>query len=146
MLKFGSKIALFEYFCPKMPYLGIFGLECLNNYCHIWNQHPQICLIAKFRQKTKMPKFGTKNALFGCFWAKILKRYRHISNAHPQIYQKWVFNSYMNFSIGFAFSKSPGSAFSEGLRPFRVRFTGYTKLPNVPMLSMDKWCLGVCYL
>ena len=44
----------------------------------------------------------------------------------------------MNFSIGSAFSKSPESAFSEGLRLFRVRFTGYTKLPNVPMLSMDK--------
>ena len=31
-----------------------------------------------FREKTKMPKFGTKNALFGYFWAKTLKRYCHI--------------------------------------------------------------------
>ena len=71
-----------------MPYLGIFGLEFSKKYCHIQNEHPHIYLFPKFRQKTKMPKFGTKNALFGCFWAKILKRYRHISNAHPQIYQK----------------------------------------------------------
>ena len=26
----------------------------------------------------KMPKFGTKNALFGYFWARILKNYCHI--------------------------------------------------------------------
>ena len=50
-----------------MPYLDIFGLEFKKNYCNISNQHPQICQIAKFCEKTKMPKFGTKNALFGFF-------------------------------------------------------------------------------
>ena len=38
---------------PKMPYLGIFGLEVLKNYCHIWNQHPWIYLTAKFCEKNK---------------------------------------------------------------------------------------------
>ena len=48
---------------PKMPYLGIFDQKCLTwvflgmnlkkNYCHIWNQHPQMCLFAKFHKKTK---------------------------------------------------------------------------------------------
>ena len=47
-----------------MPYLGTFGLEFEKNYCHIWNQHPQICLISKFRKKAKMAKVGTKNDLF----------------------------------------------------------------------------------
>ena len=28
----------------------------------------QICVIAKFHKKMKMPKFGTKNALHGYFW------------------------------------------------------------------------------
>ena len=46
----------------KMQYFGIFGLAFENKYYHIWNQHPRICLIAKFCEKPKMPKFGTKNA------------------------------------------------------------------------------------
>ena len=45
-----------------MQYFGIFGLAFENKYCHIWNQHPRICLIAKFCEKPKIPKFGTKNA------------------------------------------------------------------------------------
>ena len=67
--------------------------------CHIWNQHPWICLfhiwnqhlegliciISKFCRKTKMPKFWTKNALFGYFWATVLRNYCRIWNQHPQI-------------------------------------------------------------
>ena len=55
-----------------MSYLSIFDQKCLiwvllgkdlkKCYCRIWNQHLQICLYAKFHEKTKMPKFGTKNA------------------------------------------------------------------------------------
>ena len=52
---------------PKMPYLGIFGLEVLKNYCQIWNQHPWIYLTAKFCEKIKMSKFGTTNAYLGIF-------------------------------------------------------------------------------
>ena len=47
-------------------------------YRHIWNQYPRICLFAKFGEK--MPKFGTKNALFGYLWARISKNYCHIWN------------------------------------------------------------------
>ena len=36
-----------------MPYFSIFGLEFEVNYCHVLNQHPRICLIAKFCKKTK---------------------------------------------------------------------------------------------
>ena len=43
MPKFGTKNALFGYFWPKMLYLGNFGQEFKKKYCHIWNQHPQIC-------------------------------------------------------------------------------------------------------
>ena len=57
---------------PNMPYLGIFSAGISNEYCHIWNQHPQIRLIAKIRKKMKMTKFGTKKALFGYFWVRIL--------------------------------------------------------------------------
>ena len=42
------------------------------------NQHPQICVIAKFCQKIKMPKLWTTNALFGYFQARTLKKYCHI--------------------------------------------------------------------
>ena len=75
MSKFWTKNALFSHF-----WAGIW-----KQYCHIWNQHPRICLIAKYREIMKMPKFGTKSALFGYFWARILKNYCHIWNQHPQI-------------------------------------------------------------
>ena len=52
ILKSETKSALFGYFWARI----------LKNYCHIGNQHPQISLIANFREKTKMPKFGNKNA------------------------------------------------------------------------------------
>ena len=55
MPKFGTKNALFWYF-----WAGI-----LQQNFHILDQHPRICLIAKFREIMKMLKFGDKNALFG---------------------------------------------------------------------------------
>ena len=36
-------------------------------------------------KKIKIPKFGSKNALFGYFWAKILKNCYHIWNQHLRI-------------------------------------------------------------
>ena len=66
--KFGTKSALFGYFWAKI----------LKDYCHILNQHPQICIFAKFREKIKMPKLGTKSALFRHFGARILENYCHI--------------------------------------------------------------------
>ena len=56
--------------------LGIFVLEFEKDIVIL--ELPPIGLIAKFCKKTKMPKFGSKNALFGYFWARILKRYCHI--------------------------------------------------------------------
>ena len=67
-----------------MLYLGIFGLKFENIVCHISNQHPQICLFARFREK-KMPKFGTKGALFGYFWTRIFKNYCRIYKQYPRI-------------------------------------------------------------
>ena len=41
-------------------------------------------LIALFRAKIKMPKFGTKNALLGYFWTEIFEnKYCHIWNYLP---------------------------------------------------------------
>ena len=54
--KFGTKNAL----------LGS-SAGMLKNYCHISNQRPSNCLIAKLRAKIIILKFGTKIALFGCF-------------------------------------------------------------------------------
>ena len=59
----------------KLHYFGIFGLEFKGKCCHIWNQHPRICLIAKFYVETKMPKFCSRNALFLYFWEGIWKEY-----------------------------------------------------------------------
>ena len=56
----------------KNAWFGCFGAGTWKQYCHIWNQHPRICLIAKSGEETKMLKFGTKDALFGNFWPKML--------------------------------------------------------------------------
>ena len=42
-----------------------------KQHFHTLNQHSQICVIVKFPKIIKMPKIGTKNALFGYFWDKI---------------------------------------------------------------------------
>ena len=98
---FGDKLKKTLLYLPSAP-CEKFHAECktlqfgtetaffrltLKKYCHIWNQHPWICLIAKFPEKMKMPKFVTKNALFGYFGAIILKNYCHIRNQHPRICQ-----------------------------------------------------------
>ena len=57
MHKFRTKNALFRYLCTRN----------LENYCHVWNQHIRICLIAKFCEETKMPKFGTKMPFLSIF-------------------------------------------------------------------------------
>ena len=46
-------------------------LHIVKNYCHIRHRKPQICLLAKFHEKTKLPKPGPKNvSYFGIFGHK----------------------------------------------------------------------------
>ena len=51
-----------------------------KNYCKIWNQIPQICLIAKFGAKIKKLQFWTKNAWLEYFGAGNWKSNCRISN------------------------------------------------------------------
>ena len=76
ILKFWPKNAWCIYFCD----------EIWKKIFHNWNQHPRICLIANFREKTEMSKFPTKNALFEYLWARILKQFFHIQNQHLRIW------------------------------------------------------------
>ena len=57
MPEFGTKNALFEYFWARI----------LKNFCHILNQHAQICLIANFLKKQKCLNLGPKMPYFGIF-------------------------------------------------------------------------------
>ena len=50
-----------------MPYLGSFGLKFKNNIVEFEISSLEFVYFGKFRAKMKMPKFGTKNALFGYF-------------------------------------------------------------------------------
>ena len=50
-------------FGPKDPLFGYFLVRILKNYGHMLIQDPGIYETAKFYQKMKMPKFGSKNAL-----------------------------------------------------------------------------------
>ena len=60
-----------------MPYLGIFGPEFLKIMSYL-KSGSRICLIAKFREKMKMPKIGTKNSFIWVFLDWHLKKYCHI--------------------------------------------------------------------
>ena len=84
MPKFGTKNAIFCYFWLKMHYLSIFRKTFKKNHCPIWNQHPQICLLQNFHEKTKIPNFEIKNAWFIYFWTGIWTQYCHIWNQHPR--------------------------------------------------------------
>ena len=48
-----------------------FWARVSKNYCHISNQYPQTLLMAVSDEKTKIPKFRTKNPLFGYFRGRI---------------------------------------------------------------------------
>ena len=70
---------------PKIPYLGIFGLQVDKNYSEIFNQHPRICETMKFHPKQKKIFLGQKMPCLR-FWTGILKNYCHICNQRPPIY------------------------------------------------------------
>ena len=57
MPKIGTKSALFGYFWART----------LKRYCHIWNQHLQISLIAKFYEEKKCLNLGPKMPYLGIF-------------------------------------------------------------------------------
>ena len=78
MFKFGT----------KMPYLVILGLKFENNIVIFEISTFEFVFSAKFCEKTKMPKFGTKNALFGYFWAGIFleKAIVIFLNQNPRIF------------------------------------------------------------
>ena len=81
---FSQKNKKYLILAQKKPSFGISELELLRNYCHIWNQHPEI--ICKILQKElKMSKLGTKNDLFVFFWTRIWKSYCYIWNWLPGI-------------------------------------------------------------
>ena len=90
MAKFfeNTKMLKFE---PKAPDLGIFGVEFLKAqvifekaFLNLSNSkisrktQNQMCLNEKFCKKTKLPKFGTTNALVGYLWAIVFQGYCHI--------------------------------------------------------------------
>ena len=83
--KFWEKTKYALIWDQKIPYLPIFGMQFENNIVIFCNEHPRICQIGRFREKKKMPKFGTKNALFFFFFIGIWKKYCHIWNQHPRI-------------------------------------------------------------
>ena len=56
-----------------MPYSGIFGLEFKNIIVIFQIKLRGIYPIAKFHEKTKIPKCITKNAFFWIFWVRTWK-------------------------------------------------------------------------
>ena len=86
----------------------------LKKYCRIWNQHLRISQNAKFYQKIKIFKFGTKKSLFSTFSDQTLKK-NYIWNQHPQTCKKvsrakqnvWILELWMPYlcNLGCNFEK-----------------------------------------
>ena len=66
---FSNKNVSFGYFCGRI-------LKMLLSYLKSAPSNLSNCKI--LQKKTKIPKFGTKNALYEYLWARILKNYCHI--------------------------------------------------------------------
>ena len=62
-----------SFWDQKCLNLGIFWPRISKRYCHFWNQCPWFCLIAKFQEIIKMPKFGTKSLMW-VFWDRNFKK------------------------------------------------------------------------
>ena len=74
-------------------------------------------------QKKKKSKFGPKNVLFGYFWSRILKNIVIFEINTLKFVKNESLTRTANFVIGFAFSKGPGSTFSEFPAPlYKVSF------------------------
>ena len=123
---------------PKMPCLGIFDQECLiclflgknflKNYCRIWNQHPQICLIAKFLKKQKCLNLGPKISFLGIFGLGFENNIVIFEISTLEIVKYESLTNTVSFGIESAFSKGPGYAFSEVPGPGPVGFVKYAIL------------------
>ena len=71
---------------PKMPYLGIFRQKFKTNMIIFEISTLEFDFSGKFREKSKMPKFETKSALFGYFFlAGTWKQKCHIWNQYHRI-------------------------------------------------------------
>ena len=60
-------------FCTKSASFGYFGAKILKSLCHLWNQHPRIYQVPKFRENVKIAKFGAKKNITWIFWGWNLK-------------------------------------------------------------------------
>ena len=74
----------------------LFFIYCTKN--HVMCMLLKTLLLLLFREKPKMPKFGTKNALFEYFGVRFLKNYCHIWNQHPRICQTTKFREEIKMS------------------------------------------------
>ena len=74
---------------PRILYFIVryFWAKILKSYCDIWNQHPRICLNAKFREKIKMPNFVTKTPFLVLSGLENSRNHCHNWNQQSQICQ-----------------------------------------------------------
>ena len=94
-----------------MSYLKSVPLNLSN-----WN-------IFQKKKKNKKSKFGPKNVLFWYFWSRILKNIVIFEINTLKFVKNESLTRTANFVIGSAFSKGPGSAFSEFPAPlYKVSF------------------------
>ena len=96
-----------------MPDVGVFGLEFENKIVIFEISALKLIRFAIFRPRIKIPKLGTKNALFGYFWVEfIFKIIVTFEKSTPEFVKNGFLRYTAHSGIEFAFYKSPGSGFT----------------------------------
>ena len=85
MLKSWIKHGLFVVFDQQCLILEFFSKIFKNCYCHIWNQHPQISLFAKFCKKNQKCLNVGPNSLFRQIWGRNLQTILWYLKSAPSI-------------------------------------------------------------
>ena len=66
-----AKIRILKFGTKNKCLIWVFWAATLKSFCHIWNQRPQICLIAKFvAKKKKSLNLEPKTPFSGIFGLK----------------------------------------------------------------------------
>ena len=87
-----------------------------------------------------MPKLGTKISFFDYFWARIFKAIVIFEISKLKFVKSQCLTHTVSFGIEFAFSKGPGSIFSESPGP------GLGLLYKVYLFFVHSTCFQIAFL
>ena len=102
---------------PKVPYLGIFGVEFWKTIVIFEISTLKFVYLPNFARQQNYLNFGPKVPYLGIFGPEFWKTIVIFEISTLKLVKSGSLTHTVNFDIGSAFSKGPESAFSEGPGP-----------------------------